>query len=60
MDNVDGFVPTVTDHSNEGGQLVLHTLDGRRETDILVTEDGPVRRAQALTDEQQEKLELRE
>lgn len=62
MTRVTGFVPTVTDHTQERDGLVLHTLDGRQETDLLVTDDddGPIRRAEAMTEEQRDQLELQE
>lgn len=53
-----GFMPTVTDHREEGDELILETLDPRGETDLYTS---PLERVgETLTEEQQEKLALRE
>ena len=58
--NGDGnFVPTVTQHGKTlRGRVVLETLDPREERDIVLTDDGPVRRTEILSEEQQEQIAL--
>lgn len=51
-----GFVPTVTDHREELGELILETLDPRDETDLYT--DPLERVGDTKTEEQQEKLRL--
>jgi hypothetical protein len=58
MNRDTGFVPTVTGHRKEGDKLILETLDSREETDLYTS---PLERVgETLTEEQQEKLALRE
>jgi hypothetical protein len=54
------MMPTIEGHHYEGGQLVLETIDAREDTNLISTEDGLVRCGETLTEEQQEKLALRE
>lgn len=54
-----GFIPTITDVTWEDDMLVMKTLDGRRETDIVGIDDEPLqRRAATLSEEAQEALDL--
>jgi hypothetical protein len=53
------YIPTVTDHSYEGGDLILHTKDSKEETDLISRDDEPLtQKGELLSDEQQEKLSL--
>ena len=52
----NGFIPTVTGHREEGGHLILETLDSRPETDLYT--DPLERVGDTKTEEQQEKLRL--
>lgn len=57
----DGFMPTVTGSEQRGDALILETLDPRPETDLVSIDGEPLGRvAETLTEEQQEKLALRE
>lgn len=57
----NGFVPTVENVSWEGDSLVMETIDGREETDLVGLPDEPLqRRGDLVTDEQQEQLALYE
>ncbi len=58
--NDRGFIPTVTGSHEEGGTLVLETLDNREETDLVSTGDGLKRRGDMMTEEQKEVLALHE
>lgn len=56
MDEETGFIPTVTGHREQGGELILETLDPRAETDLYT---NPLERVgDTKTEEQQEKLRL--
>ena len=51
-----GFIPTVTDHREEDGELILETLDSDPQTDLLTS---PLQRVgDTKSDEQKEKLRL--
>lgn len=54
------MLPTIEGHHYEGGQLVLETIDSREDTNLISTDEGLVRYGETLTEEQQEKLALRE
>jgi hypothetical protein len=61
MNGNESFVPTVTGHGETlRGRTVLETLDPREERDIVLTDDGPVRRTEILSEEQQEQIALQE
>lgn len=51
-----GFMPTVTGHQKEAGELILETLDPRDETDLYT--DPLERVGDTKTEEQKEKLRL--
>jgi|APHM01.1.fsa_nt_gi hypothetical protein len=50
----DGFVPTIENITEEQGVLVLETIDGRSETDLVSTRTGLVRRADMMTEHQED------
>lgn len=53
---MEGFMPTVTGHREEGDELILETLDPRPETDLYTQ---PLERVgETKTEEQKEKLRL--
>jgi hypothetical protein len=57
------FLPTVTGHYEEGGTLILETLDSRDETDLVTSpKDGTnlQRKGDLVTEEQREILSLHE
>lgn len=54
------MLPTIDGHHYENGQLVLETIDESESSNLVSTEDGLVRYGETLTEEQQEKLRLRE
>jgi hypothetical protein len=50
----DGFVPTIENVTEEQGVLVLETIDERAKTDLVSTQEGLVRRADFMTEHQEE------
>lgn len=54
------MMPTIEGHHYEGGQLVLETIDESESSNLVSTDDGLVRYGETLTEEQREKLALRE
>lgn len=56
MSEAPAFPPTVTDHTDEGTHLVLHTADHREETDLIVEDGYELARAGDLLSEEQQEI----
>jgi len=57
----NGFVPTVERVRRYGYTLVMETIDGREESDIIGEPGEPLKRqAELVTEEQQEQLAIYE